>query len=61
MIDLYFPDKLVGDHEIAFTSTMDSELDMYYGSHLTVAIPEPGSLILLGLAGLAAFVLRRRA
>jgi len=53
------PGKLGGPNEIAFTGTMDSDLDMYYGSHLTVAIPEPSTLILLGI-GLGSVVLFRR-
>jgi len=53
------PGKLDSSNEIAFTGTMDSGLDMYYGSHLTVPIPEPGSLILLSI-GLGFVYLRKR-
>jgi len=53
------PGKLGGPNEIAYTGTIDSDLDMYYGSHLTVPIPEPNSLILLSM-GLGSVILLRR-
>jgi len=54
------PGKLDGNNEIAFTGTVDSDLDLYLDSHLTVAIPEPSSVILFGIAALTIIGLRRR-
>lgn len=41
------------------TSLFESQLDMYEGTFLAV-IPEPSSIALLGLAGLAVFFFRRK-